>query len=68
MRSSAKGSELRSMFAMQTPRSVGRVTSSSSMIRLNSMGDVGSPCLTPRFSLMSAMIRGPDEMTVVESR
>ena len=63
IRSSAKARQLRGrLLEMLTPIDGGRMSSNSSRIRLNRIGLRGSPCLTPRRSLILGRLVGPQRM------
>ena len=67
MRSSAKARQLKHMLVtMLTPKDGGRISSSSSRMRLNRMRLTGSPCLMPRKSLTLGKLVGSQRIVVVQ--
>ena len=67
MRSSAKARQLRrKSVVMLIPMEGGRISSSSSRMRLNRMGLSGSPCLMPCRSLTLGRLVGPQRIVVVQ--
>ena len=67
MRSSAKARLLKRGESLTcTPMIDGRLSRLSRMMRLNIIGDKGSPCLTPRSNFTLDIETDPQEMVVLE--